>query len=112
MVWAMWIKCWITRRALAMDNMLQKYPRSSRRSLSAGPPARRAASGMACAPTDETRRKYKHTKKFFVILVSFVDSLLKAKLWERVKTIAALIALLTILAFFCWLNVYWCFGWC
>ncbi|MBC8504329.1 MAG: hypothetical protein H8D34_05700 [Chloroflexi bacterium] len=99
--------------------MLLKHPRSSRRSLSVGPPARRAASGMACAPSAKTRRKYKHTKKFFVILVyspqariAFVDSLLKAKLWEGVKTIAALIVALALLAFSCWLNVYWCFGWC
>ena len=38
--------------------------------------------------------------------------ILNAKLWEGVKTIAALIAILATLAFSCWLNVYWCFGWC
>ncbi len=70
--------------------MLQKHPRSSPR----------------------TPTKNMHSKNFFVILVSSVDSLLTATLWEGVKTIAALIALLALLAFFCWLNVYWCFGWC
>ena len=72
-----------------------------------------------------------NTKKFLVPFVSpryaalangtppagqacraFVDSSLKAKLWEGVKTIAALIVALALLAFSCWLNVYWCFGWC
>ena len=38
--------------------------------------------------------------------------ILNTKLWEGVKTIAALIVALALLAFSCWLNVYWCFGWC
>ncbi len=43
---------------------------------------------------------------------AFVDPTSNAKLWEGVKTIAALIMILALLAFSCWLNIYWCFGWC
>jgi len=79
-----------------MDNMLQKFPRSSRSNtkkfLVPFVSPRYAALGQAC--------------------IAFVDSSLKAKLWEGVKTIAALIAALALLAFSCWLNIYWCFGWC
>jgi len=72
-----------------MDNMLQRFPQKSRRTP-----------------------KYGNAMKIFMIFVSFVDSSLKAKLWEGVKTIAALIVAIALLAFSCWLNVYWCFGWC
>jgi len=56
--------------------------------------------------------KYGDPKKIFVVFVSFVDSFSKTKRWETAKTIAALIVLLALLAFSCWLNIYWCFGWC
>jgi len=42
----------------------------------------------------------------------FLGSFSKTKLWETVKTIAALMVMLALLAFSCWLNIYWCFGWC
>ena len=72
------------------------------------------ASGMDNMSGKYRRRtpKYGNPKKIFVTFVSFVDSLSKTKLWETAKTIAALIVLLALLAFSCWLNIYWCFGWC
>ena len=46
------------------------------------------------------------------LYATIMDKSSKTKLWETAKTIVALIVLLALLAFSCWLNIYWCFGWC
>lgn len=91
MVWDTWSAWWITPRALAMGNMAQKHPRSPHIVL-----------GKFLTP-------FVHWLK---ACGAFVDSFSKTKLWDCVKTIAALIVILAALAFSCWLNIYWCFGWC
>jgi len=71
-----------------MDNVLQNHPRSSRNT-----------------PREFLVPSLKARK-------AFVDPTSNAKQWEGVKTISALVVILALLAFSCWLNIYWCFGWC